>query len=297
MKKFTIISLIIAAVLFGIGVLLTIIGLFNDGNVVNMWENREFSIQSGTLKDEDFDNLYNEDKFTEVLSCREDEITGLAVDVVEGSLVIKQSDDDMCHIMTSDESKVESRMDNGIVRIKEDSDGPFKWIHIGILNKSYTKTIIYLPEKKLKSIDIMMEAGNVKLYGFEAEKCTINMQAGALYGVEAQTFNEFTAKIKAGTIEMDELYADKGKINCELGNFSMLDGALASNDIKCQMGNVDLLMLGEEADYQYDVNVAMGDVDIGDMSYSGQDIHKGSDNSKEIKIDCEMGQVTVDFEQ
>lgn len=297
MKKFTIISLIIAAVFFVIGIILTIIGIFNNADILQMWRNGEFSIHSKALYGEDFDNVYNEDKFTEMLSCREDEITGLAVDIAAGSLVIKKSSDDMCHIMTSDDSKVECSLDNGVIRIKEDSDRKINFFNIGILNRSYTKTIIYLPEKKLQSINILMEAGCAKLYECEAESFTIEMQAGALYGVEAQKFNEFTAELKAGNIEMDKLYADKGTVKCELGNFSMSGGALGSADIECQIGNVEVFMRGKEEDYQYDVKVELGDADIGDVSYSEQKLQRGSDSNNQIKIDCEMGNVTVDFEQ
>ena len=69
-------------------------------------------------------------------------------------------------------------------------------------------------------------------------------------------------------------------------------------EVDCGIGNVDLDILGKEADYNYEISCAAGNVDIGDSSYSGigHDKNITNPNAKgDMELNCGVGNITVSF--
>ena len=65
----------------------------------------------------------------------------------------------------------------------------------------------------------------------------------------------------------------------------------------CSMGYVALYLMGNEDDFNYQLEGAMGNIDIGGMSFSGFGQEKKIDNgaSKNIEVECSMGNISILF--
>lgn len=138
---------------------------------------------------------------------------------------------------------------------------------------------IYLPGKALEELDV-------------------EMGAGALYADQLQV-REFGLEVGAGECIIDsltvsesaELHVDAGRIQVDRFDGCYLDG-------ECGAGELDLTLSGVYEDYNYEVEVAMGEISLGENSYGGlaneQSIRNGAD--KNVELECAMGSISVGFD-
>ena len=96
-------------------------------------------------------------------------------------------------------------------------------------------------------------------------------------------FKDTSIEVAAGTVTMcDDFRTDDLDVSVGAGEFT----------------NVDLDILGKEADYNYEISCAAGNVDIGDSSYSGigHDKNITNPNAKgDMELNCGVGNITVSF--
>lgn len=111
---------------------------------------------------------------------------------------------------------------------------------------------------------------------------------------------------------------EKIKIDSGVGNLEMTDGMIRCEEMEIDsgvgdstiraditdrleidggVGNLDITLIGEEEDFDYDIDGGVGTVQIGqDMYYEmGSDTKLDNDAEKEIRIDSGVGDVTVRF--
>ena len=135
-------------------------------------------------------------------------------------------------------------------------------------------------------------------------------------------FKETSIEVAAGTVTMcDEFWTDDLDVSVAAGEFTNTGKIRAASDttiavgtgnvelseldinnleVDCGIGNVDLGILGKEADYNYQISCSAGNVDIGDSSYSGVGHNKNITNPNakgNMNLDCGVGNITVDFEK
>ena len=113
-------------------------------------------------------------------------------------------------------------------------------------------------------------------------------------------FKETSIEVAAGTVTMcDEFRTDDLDVSVAAGEFTNT-GKINNLEVDCGIGNVDLGILGKEADYNYQISCSAGNVDIGDSSYSGVGHNKNITNPNakgNMNLDCGVGNITVDFEK
>ena len=135
-------------------------------------------------------------------------------------------------------------------------------------------------------------------------------------------FKETSIDVAAGTVTMcDEFRTDDLDVSVAAGEFTNAGKISVSNDtsitvgtgnvelseldiynleVDCGIGNVDLDILGKEADYNYEISCSAGNVDIGGSSYSGIGHNKNITNPnarRDMNLDCGVGNITVNFEK
>lgn len=294
MKKFTITSLFLAATFLAFGIVLLLIGVFRNGDIKQMWNDGEFTISMQSNMEQDFDQNYKEAEFPEIFHSDTGEVSSIDIDINVGNLVIKTSDDNSWRVLSTGKKPVEAWQEEDTLKIVGESNRRF-FHQFPFFSNNYCRTIVYLPEDEIENIKITMSAGCVKLYNCKAENFSMDMSAGVLYAVDSQQFDSFTVELDAGSIELDEVVADSAMISCNLGDFTMAKGSFDEARINCDMGNVDLTLAGKEEDYGFDIDVDMGNVDVGSESYSGMDNKYNLDGAKKMEISCNLGNVTVDF--
>lgn len=133
-----------------------------------------------------------------------------------------------------------------------------KTSRITMFNKYTSKITIYVPNNYVfDNTTINLSAGKVTIEGIDTNNCTLRVGAGEL--------------------------KYKGKIQNNL-------------KVDCGAGNVEVELKGDEEDYNYDVDVGMGQIEINDTSYAGIAIQKNIDNDSNNLIELKVGAGNIKIE-
>ena len=103
--------------------------------------------------------------------------------------------------------------------------------------------------------------------------------------------------IGAGRIELKDMEAAVLEAEVGMGEF-VADGAINERaNVECSMGNVEMEIDGREEDFNYRLSGAMGNIDLGKESYGGfsSEVNLKNGASKEMKVDCSMGNISIRF--
>lgn len=175
-------------------------------------------------------------------------------------------------------------------------------------------------ELYVKSSQILDNSGKIVLYvpaAYQFKKVDVELGAGVLQMDVLET-NEADFEVGAGQITMNFLRADNCKFDVGMGEILVED--MQVNDVKaevgmghlmmsgtvfgdlkgeCAMGSMEVYLSGQEEDFDYTFAAAMGNVTVDGRDYSGlaqeKKVNNGAD--KEIKMECLMGNVLVEFEE
>lgn len=324
MKKFMKGCLITALVLFAAGAVLAVLGGSAKGSaaisqVVESVTGGRVHVNLGdisgwgvTIGDQVFENLTGMDEKYDISDasmfdgdfeiykgevskyCPGAGIEKLEIQVGGCVLETKTSKDDSFYIEVEKAYKFQGYVEDNTLYIKA-SNGAKSWSRMG----SCVITL-YVPE------------------GFYFEKAEVEMGAGVMKFSELCVKGETSLEVGAGQIVVDdvrsetlELSIGAGQIELKNMRLSELEAEigmgelkaegeiLSSADVECSMGNVKLKVKGSEKDFNYYIECAMGNVDLGSDSYSGLAKEKTIENgaSKEMSIECAMGNITVVFKK
>ena len=141
------------------------------------------------------------------------------------------------------------------------------------------KLDLYVPENfYFSQAELSLAAGTISgSTPFKTDDLEIELAAGEI-GLSNLEIGFLNAKSGAGTLQI------KG---------SILEGA----EVKCGMGEVDMELSGRETDFNYDIEVAAGDVTIGKKSFGGLARERNINNNapRDITVECSMGSVDISF--
>lgn len=279
----------------GVGILATVLALGDrdkmakavleatDGKVelrLNSWT--DFGIHiSGKwfgdfgLNDEDmFDRDYEVwDGEVEKTRINEDEINELDIQISCSSLVIKDSVDEFFYIEKKGEGKLQAYEEDGVLYVKALLSGSV----IGV--KQEEKVTLYVPKNvDLHMISVELGAGEIEWNALKADAMKVDLGAG-----------EFVAK----NAEVGDLEVSLGAGEC------LIQGKLKGDvNVDCAAGDVTLKHVGNEEEFNYEIDCAVGSVRVGKESFSGLASSKKIDNdaSKTMEISVSAGSVEVEFE-
>lgn len=144
-------------------------------------------------------------------------------------------------------------------------------------------TISYPKGLRFKETSIEAAAGTVTMSDeFRTDDLDVSVGAGEFTNTgKISVANDTTITVGTGNVELSELDI------CNL-------------EVECGIGNVNLAVLGKEADYNYEISCSAGNVDIGDSSYSGVGHNKNITNPNargDMELECGVGNITVNFEK
>lgn len=135
---------------------------------------------------------------------------------------------------------------------------------------------------------------------------------------EDYEFHEIDVEVKAGEFIAEKLVADSLDVDTDAGSARIEDGSVrkfsadckageityagaATDEIEadCSAGSIELELVGEETDYNYEAKVSAGSIQIGDQLYEGlgnrgSGKHKGAAGMMELK--CKAGGIVVSFQ-
>lgn len=221
-----------------------------------------------------------------------DEIKNLDLELTAGTFTIKEEDTDK--IIVRSAKKIDVSQDGDTLEVSTEKRG--KIFFVGGTDEGNRIEITLPKGRNFHKIDIEVGAGQ--------------MNSGYLYS------DEMEMEIGAGSITMDGFQCKKAKVVVGAGEAIIKDGYVGNMDMEvglgdiqfngfldgnldadCGMGNMDIELLGLEENYDYKIDVGMGDVTIGNNKYGGMATSKEIDNNKNkvIDLDCGMGSIKIKF--
>lgn len=337
MKRFTKICLIVCGVLAAIGLLCCVVAAcmgFSRLKLRNMVEDGELSFGPWDFSgighwnwdlswDSDDDWYEYEDQLkgwtidsdeleskwtTDGHSYDPNEVRRLDVEYGFGTVILEESESGKLEIESNYRSvwgnysrSIKCGLDGSTMKIRDKSDKKIFRMKRGIsdatlvirLPKDYTFEKINL-EFGAAKVDI-----NTRLLGDEVE---VIMGAGSIQGdidgalIEAR---EAALEVGAGEMTLSGIRARKLDMECGVGTMELADVTAGECSLECGIGNLGLEVTGRQEDFDYEIECGIGQVMLGDSSYTGLGTSKTIKNSagQKMDIDCGIGQVVVSFQE
>ncbi len=150
------------------------------------------------------------------------------------------------------------------------------------------------------NLDLKAPTGAVTLYipkDFHFEEVTLSLGAGEITGEAAFTADQLEVELAAGEITLSNLEVAKLDAEVGAGVLNFAGNVLKSVNAECGMGDLTIELTGAKADFNYDVEVAAGEVTIGNESFGGVAGERKIDNnaSKDVNVECAMGNIEISF--
>ena len=124
----------------------------------------------------------------------------------------------------------------------------------------------------------------------------VNEGAIDLSGIQA---NELELSVERGEITAADFTVGELSVSCGQGAANIKGTAQADIDLECGGAAINLETKGAQTDYNYEIEVGAGEVNLGGQTFSGLAVEKTINNhaGKEMGIDCATGKVNVTFVQ
>lgn len=291
MKKFMKTCGIFAAAMFVIGLVMVMIagavkGPEVLGAIGDYMEQLDSGVRFNLQSDMGFESDVPVLVGTSQKSFAATEVRKLDAEVGACQLTILPSEDQNIYVHTEGVGNFQCYTEDGTLCLKGSSTGS--------IGADLSK------EEDGIDLNLQLSACNITLYvplDFYFEEAKISLGAGAVSGSCPWKVGELELELAAGEITLSNV--ESATLNAEVGA-GVLDyeGCISKEaNVECGMGEVLVKLDDAQTDYNYDVEVAAGDVTIGSESFSGIAGERKIDNNaaKKIDIECAMGSVEVTF--
>ncbi len=243
--------------------------------------------------DIDFNNDYEILKGDVQKYCPGEGVEKLNVEMGGGTLVTAPTQFDNYYIEVKNAEKFQGYVEGNTLYIKGSVSG--NNTRIEELNE-FT-VVLYVPENAhLKQATVAIGAGKVVMEGMKIDTAIFDVGAGYCAMKDVQS-EELSFSVGAGKIEITDMAT--GQFHAEVGMGECVASGVITGDVdaECAMGNMELKIRGREEDFNYNLESAMGNIDLGEKSFSGfaeeQTIQNNAE--KNMSVECAMGNITIQF--
>lgn len=226
--------------------------------------------------------------------CLGEVVETLKIEAGGCQMLTQASGDNSFYVEASDSGRLQAYLEDGTlyVRATPVSRQLGSW-------DGWEKCVIklYIPKDyHYNEVDIELGAGDLEFEGLDADRVSLGVGAGRIVanGLKADSLE---LEVGVGQIDLKEMNVKELKADIGMGEL-LLEGNIENSvNASCAMGNVDMKLTGSQKDFNYRINGALGNISLGAESYSGFGVSKTVDNGaqKDMKIECEAGNVTIRF--
>ncbi len=262
-------------------------------NLNNMLDsNSRYDINDQNMFDKNYDIWEKSVKKTQLSQEDASSIEELNLELGGCEFVLEESDDDFFYFAYEGTGKSQAYIKDSGVYVKVLHTGDF------VMGDHNSKVTLYVPANvSLDSVKVSLGAGEMELDGLKAAQMEFALGAGEIHaeGLQAE---ELEVSVGAGDIEFTDAELKDVDIQVGAGNFELAGKVSGNISGECAMGNLTLKLAGSEGDFNYDIECVSGNITIDNNEYSGLAQEKSIDNnaSKNIELECAMGNVDVMFE-
>lgn len=221
-------------------------------------------------------------------------IRKLDLDLGAGQFYIreKDTDDGIISILVQGVGTCDYYTDKDTLHVES-----FKGNHFIGEDLSKNQIIMDLPKGiSFDEVELTCGAAMVELGNMNAKELEVEVGAGEVR-INYADVNKFSANIGAGRVEANGMAAQKVDLQVGMGD-CVYNGSVSEDlEAECDLGNMDIMLQGEEEDYNYEIECAAGNVDLGGRSITAlaaeKKIYNGAPAT--IELSCSMGNITVSF--
>ncbi len=307
MKKFTKVSLIIVLVLVCVGVTIGAIGFAIGGTrmasglveekVSNFLQHRtNTEITYNSDFDIHMDNWAKEDEkiYTGIIKnefiATNEEVMSMEFNIGAAELNVLPSSTDNYIVESNTKGEYRCYVKDGVLILEGIQHNNLT------IQKNETITL-FIPENAvLDSISMSVGAGDVEIETMKANQIEISIGAGQLK-VQNLIADDLKLEVAVGECVINQMNLEQGKIDISMGDLTVKGNITKDLEVNCTMGNATLELDGTEKDFNYEIDCAMGNVNVlnsGITVILGEN-NKNNNADKTFKISCAMGNVEVDF--
>jgi len=220
------------------------------------------------------------------------DIRNLDIELAAGTFEIVEGDEDKIIIRSA--KKVRASQSGNTLKI--DTGKTVKVHFFGISDEGNHVEITLPKGKEFHTIDLEIGAGTMNADALFGEELELEIGAGEIM-VDALTCEKAKISVGAGKAVVDSGTAKELDLDVGMGELWYAGSLAGDLDADCGMGNMDVRLDAKEEDYNYKIDVGMGNITVGNASYGGMAQSKEIDNDAEadMDLDCGMGNIKVHF--
>ena len=229
---------------------------------------------------------------TKEMKFSADSFENLDLELTAGTFEIVEGDSDK--IIVRSAKKIDLIQSGKTLIV--DTDRGVKVHFFGVSDEGHHVEITLPKGKEFRNIDIEIGAGQLEADLLTAEDVEMMIGAGSII-VDKFVCEKGKVSVGAGEAIIKEGVAGKLDLDVGLGDLQY-DGSLGGDlDADCGMGNMDIRLDSREEDYNYQIDVGMGDISVGNSSYGGMAQSKDIDHDADadMDLDCGMGSIKIKF--
>lgn len=147
---------------------------------------------------------------------------------------------------------------------------------INLIGDNEQAIYITLPEST-KDISINQALGEVEMSNLSLTNLNINNDLGS--------------------VDLENVTFENGKISLSMGDLDFYGDFVKQLNIQNSAGEVDVHLMKNEAEYNYDLHVSMGDLELNDYNQGSIDANYKQNNQKEATLyaEVDLGDLKIDF--
>lgn len=324
MKKFTKICLSAAGILFGLGLILFLVfGVMDQfAAITRLDADPTFPISLGfSLLDGDEEKVFDRDTDQDGGTQEKDTVTYPASDVKnldfdlhacvleilpakgqEIELGIEENQSQIRYRLSDDTLTITGKYNSNVVwKLGKDGNAPVIRLYLpeGMSFDRVQMEIgigeVSLAPLQAKEMILDVGAATCEMQGLTADTVTLSVGAGT---VELETLETgvLLTDIGAGELTADEvMISDNAEISIGMGS-TVITGTINGNlCVDCGMGSIEMELAGAEEDFNYDVSSGMGNVEIGNSSFTSTEKQINNGSIKNCEISNGMGSTEISF--
>ena len=315
MKKFTKITLIIAAVFTCVGIALCCVAITVAGGIGQLRQMAECGeLNFGNWHFEDGVYYRNDDFFGNAASVTlnedtlfgggealqsiyDEEVEKIELDLDAGNVVVKAAKQD----------KISVSMENGLAKYySEEVEGNKLIVSYDTEGKNFKNTpdiIVYVPTNcVLKELEIEADMGNVEVHDLVqgCEKMDITAKMGNIEVHNSHISQKCKLKANMGNAQMTEVICENAELHAAMGEVNFEGVARGDLRLTTNMGSAKACVEGRESDYNIYLCADMGEIHCGGKSHHSNH-HNNSYECKnvnaigDIYMESNMGEVELTF--
>lgn len=285
MKKGLAITLIICAILFIVGGVLIVLGIANGGAMFFNIDYAHHKVNTSSSK--------------EIISGNEDvdPFTDIEIDVDAAAVTIVKGESYHVDYKLSADAydKVDIGVESGKLKINAKHKSNYLSLSVSPLPDDLKPYIeITVPENaELKDGTITVDAGNIGVKDLSFDNFTVDSDAGKVT-LENATIGSSSLDTDAGDIDITGSDLEKLTIDTDAGNIDIDESKVDKLEVNTDFGDVDVKLIGEEADYAFDIKVDAGDISVCGKNM-GNKYNANEDKDKKIVMNVDAGNVDIEF--